>query len=53
MLDKDLIYEEAPEAYKDIEEVIQDLSDFGLIRVVARLKPVCLLAFEFVGGNCV
>lgn len=38
--DKALIYEEAPQAYKDIDVVIQDMVDAGLIRVLARLKPV-------------
>lgn len=38
--DKDLIYEEAPQAYKEIEIVIQDLVDAGLVRVVAVLRPL-------------
>ena len=38
--DKDLLFEEAPEAYKDIDGVIQDLLDHGLARVVATLRPV-------------
>ena len=38
--DKELLYEEAPEAYKDIEAVIADLQEFGLARPVARLRPV-------------
>ena len=38
--DKALIFEEAPEAYKDVAVVISDLQDFGLIDVVATLKPV-------------
>lgn len=37
---KELLYEEAPEAYKDIETVISDLSAFGLARPVARLRPL-------------
>eukprot|EP00743_Colponemidia_sp_Colp-15_P008469 GILK01009208.1.p1 GENE.GILK01009208.1~~GILK01009208.1.p1 ORF type:complete len:677 (+),score=111.64 GILK01009208.1:19-2049(+) len=37
---KDLLYEEAPEAYKEIESIIQDLVQFKLIRVVAVLKPL-------------
>jgi tRNA-splicing ligase RtcB (3'-phosphate/5'-hydroxy nucleic acid ligase) len=32
--------EEAPEAYKDIEEVIQSISKAGLSQRVARLKPI-------------
>ncbi len=38
--DKSLLYEEAPEAYKDIETVIGDLVDAGLVQVVAVLQPV-------------
>lgn len=38
--DKALIYEEAPEAYKDIGEVIRDLLDAELIRVIATYRPV-------------
>jgi release factor H-coupled RctB family protein len=37
---KDLLYEEAPQAYKDIETVISDLEAFGLISVIAILQPV-------------
>ena len=38
--DKTLLYEEAPEAYKEIENVILDLKDFGLASVAAALRPV-------------
>lgn len=38
--DKNLLYEEAPQAYKNIDIVVQDLLNAGLIRVVARLKPL-------------
>ena len=38
--DKNLLYEEAPQAYKNIDIVIHDLQDAGLIRVIARLKPL-------------
>lgn len=38
--DKSLIYEEAPEAYKNIDRVIQDLVEFDMIKVVAKLKPL-------------
>ena len=37
---KELYYEEASEAYKDVEEVIQILLENDLIEVVARLKPL-------------
>ncbi len=38
--DRSLLYEEAPEAYKDITQVIGDLVDAGLINLIARLHPV-------------
>jgi len=38
--DKDLLYEEAPEAYKPIDRVIGDLVEAGLARVLASLKPL-------------
>ena len=38
--DRDLIVEEAPEAYKSIDRVIADLADFGLARVVATFRPL-------------
>lgn len=38
--DRDLLYEEAPQAYKDIDRVVQDLVDAGLVQVVCTLKPV-------------
>jgi len=38
--DKDLMYEEAPEAYKDIATVVADLEHFGLVEVVATLRPL-------------
>ncbi|MEM9092821.1 MAG: RNA ligase RtcB family protein [Cyanobacteria bacterium P01_F01_bin.53] len=38
--DKALIYEEAPQAYKNIDIVIQDMVDADLIRVLAVLRPV-------------
>lgn len=38
--DKALIYEEAPEAYKDIKGVIADLVDADLICLVATLRPL-------------
>ncbi len=37
---KDLIYEEAPQAYKNIETVTSDLVDAGLVRIIATLRPV-------------
>lgn len=38
--DKNLIYEEAPQAYKNIDVVIQDMVDEGLIQVIAIYRPV-------------
>ena len=37
---KDLIFEEAPEAYKPISSVIEAMVDSDLIELVARFKPV-------------
>lgn len=37
---KDLLYEEAPQAYKNVETVIADLQDAGLVQVLATLRPV-------------
>ena len=38
--DKDLLFEEAPDAYKRIDRVVADLVDAGACRVLARLRPV-------------
>lgn len=38
--DRQLVYEEAPQAYKSIESVIETLLGAGLITLIARLKPV-------------
>lgn len=38
--DKELLYEEAPQAYKNIDVVIGDMVQAGLIRVVATLRPL-------------
>ncbi|MBQ9772981.1 MAG: RNA ligase RtcB family protein [Lentisphaeria bacterium] len=38
--DKNLLYEEAPEAYKDISTVIADLQNFNLASAAAVLRPV-------------
>ena len=38
--DKELLYEEAPQAYKDIDGVIEDMVTFGLIRVIAAFSPL-------------
>jgi release factor H-coupled RctB family protein len=38
--DRELLYEEAPQAYKDIGRVVEDLTDAGLVAVIAIYKPV-------------
>jgi release factor H-coupled RctB family protein len=38
--DRNLLYEEAPQAYKNISIVIDDLVSEGLITVIALLRPV-------------
>ena len=38
--ERDLLYEEAPAAYKNIEVVVQDLVDAGLASVIATLRPL-------------
>lgn len=38
--DTNLLFAEAPEAYKTVEQVIQSLQDFNLIDVVATLRPL-------------
>jgi release factor H-coupled RctB family protein len=38
--DRDLLVEESPDAYKNIDRVIADLADFGLARVVATFRPL-------------
>lgn len=37
--DSDLLFEEQPDAYKDITDVIEDLGPF--VKVVAVLRPIC------------
>lgn len=38
--ERDLLYEEAPAAYKNIEAVIADLVGAGLVSVIATLRPL-------------
>ena len=49
--DRDLLVEEAPEAYKSIDRVIADLVDFGLARVVATFKPLVTFKTAHVGSK--
>jgi release factor H-coupled RctB family protein len=44
---RDLLVEEAPDAYKNIGRVIDDLVSFGLVRVVATFRP--LVTFKTAG----
>jgi len=37
---KDLLYEEIPEAYKDIDSIVEDLVDAGLVKVIAKFRPL-------------
>ena len=37
---KELLYEEASEAYKNIEDVIDVLLDYECIEIIARLRPM-------------
>lgn len=46
---KALLYEEAPEAYKPIEEIITALVKAGVISVVAKLAPIITL--KTTGGH--
>jgi release factor H-coupled RctB family protein len=34
------LYQEAPEAYKNIDAVIDSLAEFGLVAVLATLRPL-------------
>ncbi len=47
---KDLLFEEAPEAYKSIEKVLESMIQADLITPVARFKPV--LTYKTQGGGC-
>jgi release factor H-coupled RctB family protein len=38
--DELLMWEEAPECYKDIDQVIKDLVSFGLVTVIASFEPL-------------
>ena len=38
--ERELLYEEAPAAYKNIETVVQDLVAAGLVSVIATLRPL-------------
>ena len=38
--DKDLLYQEAPQAYKNVEVVIEDMIAEKMLRVIAVFRPV-------------
>lgn len=38
--DRDTMFEEAPQAYKSIDTVIDAMVESGLIRVIATFRPV-------------
>ncbi|MEZ5701466.1 MAG: RNA ligase RtcB family protein [Burkholderiaceae bacterium] len=48
--DRQLIYEEAPQAYKGIDSVVQALVGTGLVELLARTRPV--LTYKTRGGCC-
>jgi release factor H-coupled RctB family protein len=48
--DRALIYEEAPEAYKNVDSVLDCLVGAGLARVVYRSKPI--LTYKTRGECC-
>lgn len=48
---KDLLYEEAPEAYKDITDIIDDLVEYGFINVIAIMKPVLTYKVNEIGKS--
>ena len=41
--DKKGLLEEAPEAYKDVDEVINVLHNTGISRKVAKLRPLVVI----------
>jgi release factor H-coupled RctB family protein len=47
--DRDLLVEEAPEAYKSIDRIVADLVEFGLARVVATFRP--LVTYKTAGSG--
>jgi len=38
--DNELLYEEAPQAYKNIDHVINDMKNEGLIEIIATFRPI-------------
>jgi len=50
--DRYVLIEEAPEAYKSIDRVIEDLESFGLARPVASFRPLVTLKRVAPGCGC-
>ncbi|MDO4704672.1 MAG: RNA ligase RtcB family protein [Comamonadaceae bacterium] len=48
--DKELLFEEAPQAYKEVDAVVASLAEAGLIRLLARLRP--LLTYKKGAAPC-
>ena len=48
--DRALIYEEAPQAYKDAGSVLDSMEGAGLVRVMATMRP--LLTYKTRGACC-
>lgn len=48
--DRQLIYEEAPQAYKPVDSIVQTLVGAGLVALIARTKPV--LTYKTRGECC-
>jgi release factor H-coupled RctB family protein len=38
--DSELIFEEAPDCYKDVDDVVEDLVQAGVVRVIGVMRPV-------------
>ncbi|MBX7144797.1 MAG: RtcB family protein [Oligoflexia bacterium] len=41
--DQEALLEEAPAAYKDVNQVVGILSDTNIARIVAKFKPVVVI----------
>ncbi|NTX48992.1 RNA ligase RtcB family protein [Burkholderia cepacia] len=50
--DRELLYEEAPQAYKPIDSVVDALEAAGLLRKLARLAPVLTYKTSGEAGRC-
>ena len=49
--DKELLYEEAPQAYKNVDVVVEDLVDAGLVRILAVLAPLITYKTKLMRGR--